>query len=52
MSKSYIRYRSGYKYQLATRYSMPITIKPKKDIKTEFINLDTKGKLTIKRGYA
>jgi len=52
MSKSYIRYRSGYKYQLATRYSMPITIKPKKEIKTEFITLDTKGKLTIKEGYA
>ena len=52
MSKSYIRYRSGYKYQLATSYSMPITIKPKKDIKTEFITLDTKGKLTIKEGYA
>ena len=52
MSKPCIRYRSGYKYQLATRYSIPINIKPKKDIKTEFIKLDTKGKLTIKRGYA
>jgi len=52
MSKSYIRYRSGYKYQLATRYSIPINIKPKKDIKTEFIKLDTKGKLTIILGYA
>ena len=52
MSKPYIRYRSGYKYQLATRYSILINIKPKKDIKTEFIKLDAKGKLTIKRGYA
>ena len=52
MSKSYIRYRSGYKYQLATRYSMTITIKPKKNIETEFIKLDRKGKLTIKKGYA
>ena len=52
MSKSYIRYRSGYKYQLATSYSMPITIKPKKEIKTKFIELDTTGKLTIKEGYA
>jgi hypothetical protein len=52
MPKSYIRYRSGYKYQLATSYSILINIKPKKDIKTEFINLDTKGKLTIKGGYA
>ena len=52
MAKSYIRYCSGYKYQLATRYSLSITIKPKKDITTEFITLDTKGKLTIKNGYA
>ena len=52
MAKSHIRYRSGYKYQLATSYSMPITIKPKKGIKTAFITLDTKGKLTIKEGYA
>ena len=52
MAKSYIRYRSGYKYQLATRYSMTITIKPKKNIETEFIKLYRKGKLTIKKGYA
>ena len=52
MPKSYIRYRSGYKYQLATNYSIPIKAKPKKDIETEFIKLDTKGKLTIIRGYA
>ena len=52
ISKSSIRYRSGYKYQLASSYSIPINIKSKKDIKTEFINLDTKGKLAIKRGYA
>jgi len=52
MAKSHIRYRSGYKYQLATSYSMPITIKPKKDITTDFIELDTKGTLTIKAGYA
>lgn len=52
MATSHIRYRSGYKYQLATSYSMPITIKPKKDITIEFIELDTKGTLTIKAGYA
>ena len=52
MTKTHIRYRSGYKYQLATRYSIAIPIKPKKDITTEFITLDTKGKLTIKNGYA
>jgi len=52
MAKSHIRYRSGYKYQLATSYSIPITIKPKNEITTTFIELDTQGKLTITAGYA
>lgn len=52
MSPAYIRYRRGYKYQLASSYSQRITIKPKKEITTEYITLDTKGTLTIKKGYA
>lgn len=47
-----IRYRSGYKYQLAKAYSDKIKIKPKKDIDIAFIKLDEKGKLTIVAGYA
>jgi hypothetical protein len=51
-TKGYIRYRSDYKYQLAEGYAIKITIKPKSDIKTEFIDLDTEGNLTVKKGYA
>jgi len=52
MSKPYIEYRSGYKYQLASDYSIKISIKPKKDIAIDFIKLDTKGNLTILKSYA
>ncbi len=51
-TKGYIRYRSDYKYQLAEGYDISISIKPKSDIKTEFINLDSEGNLTVKKGYA
>jgi len=41
-----------YKYQLMRKsYTCQINIR-KKSIKTDFIQLTTKGKLTIKRGYA
>ena len=52
MAESFIEYRSGYKYQLASDYSIEINIKPAKDIDTKFIKLDTKGNLTIIEGYA
>ncbi len=51
-TRAYIRYRSDYKYQLAEGYEIKISIRPKADIKTEFTDLDTAGKLTVKRGYA
>ncbi len=51
-TKGYIRYRSDYKYQLAEGYDISISIKPKSDIKTEYIDLDTEGNLTVKKGYA
>jgi len=52
MTKPFIRFRSGYKYQLASDYSIKITIKPKKDVNGRFIKLDTKGNLTVVYGYA
>lgn len=52
MADAYIRYRSGYKYQLASDYAITISIKPEMDIATPFIRLDTKGNLTIVNGYA
>ena len=51
-TKGYIRYRSDYKYQLAEGYKISISIKPKSNIETEFIDLDTDGDLTVKNGYA
>ncbi len=51
-TKGYIRYRSDYKYQLAEGYKISISIRPKSNIETEFIDLDTDGNLTVKNGYA
>ena len=51
-TEGYIRYRSDYKYQLAEGYTISISIRPKSDIETEFIDLDTDGNLTVKKGYA
>lgn len=51
-TRGYIRYRADYKYQLANDYSISISIKPKSDIDTDFIGLDTDGNLLVKKGYA
>lgn len=51
-TKGYIRYRSDYKYQLAEAYKISIPIKPKINITTQFIDLDTDGNLTVKNAYA
>ncbi len=47
-----IAYNGGYKYQLKETYSVSIDIKPEAAIDTEYIVLDTEGKLTISEGYA
>lgn len=52
MSGKYIKYRSGYKYQLAEDFKLKISIKPKKEVDTQFIALDLQGNLTVKSGYA
>ena len=52
MTRGYIRYRSEYKYQLASEYRIKIPILPAEDIGTEFIELDTGGELTVKNAYA
>ena len=51
-TEGHILYRSDYKYQLAVTYRNKINIRPKNDIKTEFIDLDIHGNLTVRRGYA
>lgn len=52
MTRGYIRYRSDYKYQLASDYKETIPIVPPKNIATKFIELDTRGRLTVKNAYA
>ena len=52
MTRDYIRYRSEYKHQLASDYKITTPILPKEPIVTEFIELDTRGELTVKRAYA
>ena len=47
-----IKYRKGYKYQLAVAVSGQTPIKPEKDIDTEFIKLSIDGFMWVKSGYA
>ena len=51
-TEGYILYRSDYKYQLADSYGTTIPIAPKENIETDFIDLDIKGYLLVKEGYA
>ena len=51
-TEGFISYRSDYKYQLAEGYKITISIKPKFDIQTDFIDLDVNGTLLVKAGYA
>ena len=52
VAKKPIKYRSGYKYQLAADCPVATSIKPKTDIATKFITLTKAGKLTVLAGYA
>ena len=47
-----IKYRAGYKYQLAETCSIQTKIFPHENIVTEYISLNKLGLLTIKEGYA
>lgn len=47
-----VKYRDGYKYQLVESYSVQLDFAPKKDIKTEFIDFNVLGVLTVKKHYA
>jgi len=52
MTTGYIRYRSDYKYQLASDYRIKISIRPTDDIVTDFVELSTEGALRLMSGYA
>ena len=47
-----IKYRSGYKYQLAEAYRVKTAITPPEPIIHDFFVLSTNGTLTINAGYA
>lgn len=47
-----IKYRDGYKYQLVENYTVQLDFAPEKNIKTEFINFNVIGVLTVKKHYA
>ena len=52
MKGDQIKYSEGYKYQLRQTYAIQTDLRPKKRIKTEWLDLDEGGFLWIKRGYA
>lgn len=46
-----IKYRDGYKYQLAETYKVQLPIKPAAEIQGDFYSLGTGGVLTVWHGY-
>lgn len=47
-----IRYRAGYKYQLAEDYTVRVPILPPEDVITDWYALTASGVLLVKKGYA
>ena len=52
MAKDRIAYTDGWKYQLSEDYTVETGIIPSLNIKSEYIDLDGNGTMTIRRGYA
>ena len=47
-----MKYRSGYKYQLAETEDFRLDVLPDEDIHTDFIHLLENGHMVIEKGYA
>jgi hypothetical protein len=47
-----VKYRKGYKYQLAQDEQFRVDLHPEADIVTAYMWLTTEGVLTVKEGYA
>jgi hypothetical protein len=52
MTRDYIKYRSGYKYQIVESYEVKVNITPEEDKVMDFVSLTADGLLTMKKGYA
>jgi hypothetical protein len=52
MAEEFVRYKGGYKYQLHESYKTTIRIMPSEDIETDYIALDQRGLLVLRKGYA
>ena len=47
-----MKYKSGYKYQLLTTEVFNTAIRPKMEVKTDYISLSSDGILVVGKGYA
>ena len=47
-----MKYRGGYKYQIASDYLIAVRIRPSRMIETEYVTLSRDGILSIRKGYA
>jgi len=47
-----IKYRNGYKYQLAEDFSIELRHNPLVNYESDFLSINISGVLTIKKGYA
>ncbi len=47
-----IKYKDGYKYQLAEGYHVKVSIFPASQVRHDFISLSPLGFLSIRKGYA
>ena len=47
-----IQYNDGYKYQLKQDYALSVPLKPAARFDSDFLLLETDGRLLIKQGYA
>lgn len=52
MCDDFIKYYSGYKYQLAEDYTHKTGIYPDETLDLKFLKLEKDGTLTIRHGYA
>jgi len=47
-----MKYRGGYKYQLAEDYTIETLINPVREVENDYLSIDRNGLLTVKKGYA